>query len=1364
MCNPRGEEWYLIDATKTGTPWVNDLVSENDRHRVVENTKFSDENYGVKDPRGKVPCEGDATVIRLKTHGMVETSTCLDSKVPKQTIPHTVKQKADKATPLRLRSGSTFHKHTNVIIQKRIQQPPLTWILRRRRAQRAARRVCCTLCGVTKYTPPQWKKLAPVNRKNFVCVGDEDYQGLSRLSGAQRKPRRLIIWLRKYPKVKLCDIGNVFEISRHFSCLVPPAFFTFAQRTGVHCFKRQVLAFMCQELLGDGSSFEQAAGADEQTTDARHTCADNGCQRVRVFVRRNRYLCSRTYLTWPFKANAPPPYVRSPAHSPSRGSCASPHSPSRHTCASPHSPYREDCASPWSPYRDGCVPLRSPSTDASAFPCSPSRDTSGSPCSPSRHASVSPHSPCRDVCASTCSPSRDVCEPSRSPSRDVCASTCSPSRDVCEPSRSPSRDVCEPSRSPSRDVCEPSRSPSRDACVSSDKPYVTPQESSQDVENAELVPGREAEEEHIDVVPSLEMESEEPPATQDCPLIHKPVIFHQSYYDLTVSGSARQGEVSNPVLPPSFKNLLYRLPARREPSSPAAEHGQDSSSGEPWTIGDTVANNQSTTCSSLDLSEEESPRDEGSENNEEVVDMAADAISDSTDAVCYTPDPTLSQSDSASAVVPDAATTTSEFQVHEQDAIVLDVIDDDPDLFGCIMTEMKDEPNRTQLSVQRTVNGFTESTTFTKKPLSSISDTKRCVQEPAVTTVVKVKNNNLQCSEEIVDVVPSNQMTTQESSIPTSPQSMDTSMSQEGWEDGNGGDGYSEDWSSDCNSERTLACNLMQEAFSTERFTLLKGGGPSRPPINVSFCMVMVEKFAVSNNPVYVKQAVDVFTRYYETCAPGLCFNVQPPSEFLLAVFQAACTKQQQNAIPKLIYLLSKGVEAGCLFSMDQCEHLQRCLEILKASKLHMDLFLAVKCRALANVCDSSPDMVNIAYAFVDVELCRKQEDWKRMADIFLRMCASPCTSSHLLRFCVAVATALLVEPTQSPVPPYVSFAEEVSSQVLEEGLDRSFLGRIGISVMVHYYTEKQWSKGQKVVEVLSRQQPCYSGMKGVFRTEDETSRCRLITMATELPLHCGSVEIALNVLRDNNWFVSDSSWPCGPKDVAHRVAVQTRLAQCTSSRDTLEVLTHLPGLLPPLDLGKAREYTCLFNSLIRSCLERHTLLVGADTLEYLLANGLQAELSMVQNLICELGKRNQWHRGRILFQCAMKEGYYPLVDVAATTAVLELPSYLNEVEMAICLEMFISRSLANSTQNPNTLYAPVVVLKRASESGVVSESVYLSAGCSLLSSAQLLNPKLRLSYTSVNAQQQQVYTIDPGSAHKWLHCNSSWAHKLWPV
>ena len=72
-------------------------------------------------------------------------------------------------------------------------------------------------------------------------------------------------------------------------------------------------------------------------------------------------------------------------------------------------------------------------------------------------------------------------------------------------------------------------------------------------------------------------------------------------------------------------------------------------------------------------------------------------------------------------------------------------------------------------------------------------------------------------------------------------------------------------------------------------------------------------------------------------------------------------------------------------------------------------------------------------------------------------------------------------------------------------------------------------------------------------------------------------------------------------------------------------------------DSAEVREYTGLFNSLLRSCLKRHALLVAADTLEVMLGSGLPAELVLVQSLICDLGKRNHWNRARVLFQRRLK-------------------------------------------------------------------------------------------------------------------------------
>lgn len=58
--------------------------------------------------------------------------------------------------------------------------------------------------------------------------------------------------------------------------------------------------------------------------------------------------------------------------------------------------------------------------------------------------------------------------------------------------------------------------------------------------------------------------------------------------------------------------------------------------------------------------------------------------------------------------------------------------------------------------------------------------------------------------------------------------------------------------------------------------------------------------------------------------------------------------------------------------------------------------------------------------------------------------------------------------------------------------------------------------------------------------------------------------------------------------------------------------------------------------------------------------------------------------------------GYYPIVEVAPGSLILELPSYLNEVEMAVCLEMLICHNIPYTAEIPTVSHAPVVTLKRS--------------------------------------------------------------------
>lgn len=78
---------------------------------------------------------------------------------------------------------------------------------------------------------------------------------------------------------------------------------------------------------------------------------------------------------------------------------------------------------------------------------------------------------------------------------------------------------------------------------------------------------------------------------------------------------------------------------------------------------------------------------------------------------------------------------------------------------------------------------------------------------------------------------------------------------------------------------------------------------------------------------------------------------------------------------------------------------------------------------AKVSVCANAADVCYWVLGGAYVDMCNKQQDW-------------PCRHVLLVfHMCV------------------------VASQVSEEGADRNFLGRIGISMLIHYYRTQQWSK-----------------------------------------------------------------------------------------------------------------------------------------------------------------------------------------------------------------------------------------------------------------------------------------------------------------
>ncbi|KAM9776288.1 protein TOPAZ1 isoform 2-T2 [Syngnathus typhle] len=550
------------------------------------------------------------------------------------------------------------------------------------------------------------------------------------------------------------------------------------------------------------------------------------------------------------------------------------------------------------------------------------------------------------------------------------------------------------------------------------------------------------------------------------------------------------------------------------------------------------------------------------------------------------------------------------------------------------------------------------------------------------------------------------------------------------------------------------------------------------------FCINMVERFTL--NPACLQRAGALFINYYQDNPPGLFFSmpvflsllwallkagimpdvlsvlsvslahkIVPTHEFLLALFTFVREKSFTSVVPHLLLLTYKMASERLMLSLDCFDVVKNTPEFQKL--IHYDPSANLRFYTTSSVPVS--DSLNLACVMVEMELCVKQADWCCLARAFSCICTPHQHPSQLERISGYIAVALLSETKDKMSVPFAAFAETICPSRVADCLLMGFTGRIGVSLMLRYYKTQQWAKARKVVEVLTQFKINYSMQKGLFENENGQSRCHLITLATEIFLLSGSLEGALQTLRENKWFVSCNMWPCEHPDLENRSRVLVHLAEKASQRDALEVLCNLPGIQEPNDQVDNSRYTPLFNAHLKVCVDRLMLSVAADSVGLMLSRKVPVEDAVLRALLHKLGKQNLWLRARKIFSHSQTAGYYPAVSAPAGFMALTVPSRLGEVELALTFEMLITVNasviLPISEKTPATLS---ITLKRIQE----SESEYLSAGSRLLSAALIPQPKLEVHYTAVNSSQEQVFTLSVASAQRWLRSNHMWANDVW--
>ncbi|XP_061616951.1 uncharacterized protein topaz1 isoform X2 [Phyllopteryx taeniolatus] len=544
------------------------------------------------------------------------------------------------------------------------------------------------------------------------------------------------------------------------------------------------------------------------------------------------------------------------------------------------------------------------------------------------------------------------------------------------------------------------------------------------------------------------------------------------------------------------------------------------------------------------------------------------------------------------------------------------------------------------------------------------------------------------------------------------------------------------------------------------------------------FCVNTVACF--TKNPMCLQKAGALFTSYYQNNPPGTFFSmpvflsllwallkagimcdvlsvlgvslahkIVPTHEFLLALFTFVRVKGFISVVPCLIQLTYKMANENLMLSVGCFDCVKNTPEFQKIIHANMPAKQSLPIS----------DSLYLAHVIVEIELCAKQEDWRLMGEAFRSICTPSQHPGQLERLSGQIAVALLSESKDTLSVPFEPFAQTICHNEDPNSLLISFFGRIGVSLMLRYHKTQQWAKGRRVVEVLSQSKVNYSMLKGLFGNEDRGSRCHLITVAAEHFLFSGSLEGALKTLQENKWFVSSSAWPSQHSDLESRSRVLMHLAAKASHRDALEVLCNLPGIQEPNDQVDITKYIPLFNAHLQVCVDRMMLPVASNTVDFMLSRKLPVEGAVLQTLLHRLGKQNHWLRAREVFRHSLTAGYYPAVSAPAGSMALIVPSRLGEVELALTFEMLITVNASHILPLSETTTSSVsITLKRSQE----SEREYLSAGSRLLSAALIPQPKLVVHYTTVNSSQEQVFTLCIVSARCWLRSNLIWANELW--
>uniref|UniRef100_A0A7M4EAQ4 Protein TOPAZ1 n=1 Tax=Crocodylus porosus TaxID=8502 RepID=A0A7M4EAQ4_CROPO len=562
-------------------------------------------------------------------------------------------------------------------------------------------------------------------------------------------------------------------------------------------------------------------------------------------------------------------------------------------------------------------------------------------------------------------------------------------------------------------------------------------------------------------------------------------------------------------------------------------------------------------------------------------------------------------------------------------------------------------------------------------------------------------------------------------------------------------------------------------------------------------CMAVLRTYINMNETSLLQRAVQIFMNYYREVIPGVHFDLQvlndlliallkhcllkevfpllnigimikrlPPIDVILKVFEHVASMNNREAVPKLIDAFCKLFDAGMGFESEHFNYIVKFLHQLQVSSQEINTVLNIKSRFQAKqfkknwLCD-----INMAIA--EIQHCKEKSDWSSLGTLYINVRMGCQNFGDLQKLTLCIAEILTRDSTgERPGVPFCEFAETVIKNPQHNEGDKIFLGRIGINVMYSYHRVLQWSKGRKVLDKLHEFQIYFTSLKGLTGPERLASRCQIVNVAAEIFLKSGSLDGATWVLRDSEWVIDTAVWPCDRMDVLSRHNLLCALAceYLTKSqyRQTFEILQNLPGFQTCSDTLDVSQYSLLFNKLLDACIESKSLGVSSSVIDFMFSKNVPIDFTLLRGLITTLGRSCLWLKARTYYKSALSLGCYPPLEGNLYRKLLLIPSYMSEVEMLLAIEIFLVSNASNIQSPGATSQTLQIILKRCEEHKMQSKDNYRTAMDRVILAARISDPKLFLKHMTMNINMEQVYSLEHNSAIKWLKENMKWAGKVW--